>query len=54
MVYENDIFEIPEKYKKMSLAELEEEAERIYKTLNINKTGAVRKKIEACPIKFNF
>lgn len=54
MVYENDIFEIPEKYKKMSLAELEEESERIYKTMNVKKTGTVREKIEACPIKFYF
>lgn len=54
MVYENDIFEIPEKYKKMSLAELNEEEERIYKTLNVRRTGEVRKKIESCPIKFNF
>lgn len=54
MVYENDIFEIPEKYKKMSLAELKEEEERIFKTLNVKKTREVRKKIEACPIKFNF
>ena len=29
MVYENDILEIPEKYKKMTLAELKEE-EKIY------------------------
>lgn len=54
MVYEDDTFEIPEKYKKMSLAELKEEKERIYKSLNVQKTGAVRKKIEACPVKFNF
>ncbi len=54
MVYENDILEIPEKYKKMSLSELEEEEERILKTLEIKKTREVRQKIEACPIKFNF
>lgn len=53
MVYEDDTLEIPEKYKKMSLAELKAEEERIEKTLNFKKTGAVRKKIDACPIKFN-
>ena len=54
MVYEDDTLEIPEKYKKMSLDELKEEKERIFKTLDIKKTKEVRKKIEACPIKFNF
>jgi hypothetical protein len=53
MVYENDILEIPEKYKKMSLAELQEEEERMLKTMEIKKTREVRQKIEACPIKFN-
>lgn len=53
MVYENDIFEIPEEYKKMSLAELKKEKERLYKTLNIKKTETVREKMDACPIKFN-
>ena len=54
MVYEDDTLEIPEKYKKMSLAELKEEKERIYKTLDLKKTRTVREKIDACPIKFNF
>ena len=53
MVCENDIFEIPEKYKKMTLSELKAEKERIYKTWNPQKTGTVREKIDACPIKFN-
>ena len=53
MVYENDILEIPEKYKKMSLTELQEEEEKMLKTLEIRKTREVRHKIEACPIKFN-
>ena len=52
MVYENDILQIPEKYKKMFLAELKEEEKRISKTLDVKKTGTVREKIEACPIKF--
>lgn len=38
----------------MSLAELKEEEERMFKTLNVKKTREVRKKIEACPIKFDF
>lgn len=54
MVYEDDTFEIPEKYKKMSLDELKEEKERILKTLNVKKTREVRQKIEACPVKFYF
>lgn len=53
MVYENDIIEIPEKYKKMSLEELKEEEERLYKTLDLKRSGSVRKKLDSCPIKFN-
>ncbi len=44
MVYENDILEIPEKYKKMSLSELEEEEERILKTLEIKKRERLGRK----------
>ena len=44
--------QIPEIYKKISLAELKDEEKRISKTLDVKKTGTVREKIEACPIKF--
>lgn len=53
MMYENDIFEIPEKYKKMSLSELKAEEEKLYSTLKLQQQGSVKEKIEACPIKFN-
>lgn len=53
MVYENDIIEIPEKYKRMSLEELKEEEERLYKTLDLKRTRVTKRKLDSCPIKFN-
>lgn len=53
MVYENDIIEIPEKYKKMSLEELKDEEERLYKILDLNRTRVTKRKLDSCPVKFN-
>ena len=44
MIYENDKIEIPEKYRNMSVSELRKEKERIYQTLNTNRTDDARKK----------
>ena len=30
MIYENDVFDIPEKYRKMSVSELRRESEKLY------------------------
>ena len=53
MVYENDIIEIPEKYKKMSLEELKKEEDRLSKSLNLKRTNVTRRKLDSCPIKFH-
>lgn len=52
MIYEDDTLEIPEEYKRMSIEELEEEAERIYKTLERKNTGELQRKLKSSPILF--
>ena len=53
MMHENDKIEIPEQYQKMSVSELREEKERVYQTLNVQKTADARKKVSQSPILFN-
>lgn len=54
MVYENDILEIPEKYKKMSEEELDKEIERLYETMKDQNKGEIREKVEKLSVKFFF
>ena len=43
MVYENDKFNIPEKYREMSVSELKAEKEKVYSELR-SRNGDVSKK----------
>lgn len=55
MVYENDKFVISEKYRKMSVSELDRESEKLYKKIaaeRVKKSEPVKKKTETCGIKF--
>lgn len=54
MVYENDILEIPEEYKKMSEEELDKEIERLYETMKDQNRNGVREKVAKLPIKIFF
>ncbi len=53
MMHENDKIEIPEKYRNMSVSELRREKEKMYQTLNVQKTETARKKVSECPGAFN-
>ncbi len=53
MMHENDKIVIPEKYRKMSVSELRREKERVYRTLNVQKTSEARKKVSKNPILFH-
>ena len=52
MMHEYDKIEIPEKYRKMSVAELTKEKEKIYQTLNVRKTKLAREKASEGTIVF--
>ena len=54
MVCENDILEIPEKYKKMSAEELDKEIEMLYETMKDQNKGEVREKVAKLPVDFFF
>ncbi len=54
MVCENDILEIPEKYKKMSEEELDREIEKLYKSMKDQNKGEIKEKVEKLPVKFFF
>lgn len=54
MVCENDILEIPEKYKKMSAEELDKEIEKLYETMKDQNKGEVREKAAKLPVEFFF
>ena len=54
MVYEDDTLEIPEEYKRMSIEELEAEAERIYNSLERKDTGELERKLQSGPVKFKW
>ncbi|MCM1186436.1 MAG: hypothetical protein NC251_12670 [Lachnoclostridium sp.] len=54
MVYENDILEIPEEYKKMSKEELDKEIETLYETMKGQNKGEVKEKIAKLPVKILF
>lgn len=53
MVHENDKLVIPEEYRQMSVPELRQEKEKIYKSLNNKKTSEVRKKVTSSSVVFN-
>ena len=54
MVCENDILEIPEKYKKMSAEELDQEIEKLYETMKDQNKGEVKEKVAKLPVEFFF
>lgn len=54
MVHEIDRLEIPEEYKRMSIEQLEAEAERIYNSLERKDTGELERKLQSSPIKFKW
>lgn len=54
MVSENDILEIPEKYKKMSKEELDKEIEKLYETMKDQNRGKVREKVARLPVRIFF
>ena len=54
MVSENDILEIPEKYKKMSEEELDKEIEKLYETMKDQNRGGGREKVAKLLVKIFF
>lgn len=52
ITYEYDKLEIPEKYKNMSVAELEAEKKRIYESVKGQNKGEVGNKIARSPAIF--
>lgn len=54
MIMENDVFEIPEKYIKMSASEREAEKERILKEIKSRPSTIKTKKTGQKKIVFNF
>lgn len=54
MVCENDILEIPKKYKKMSAGELDQEIEKLYGTVKDQNKDEVREKVAKLPVEFYF
>ena len=54
MVCENDILEIPDRYKKMSEEELDTEIEKLYETMKNQNKDEVRDKVAKLPVKFFF
>lgn len=54
MVCENDTLEIPEKYKKMSAEELDQEIEKLYEIVKDQNKGEVREKVAKLPVEFFF
>ena len=53
MVHENDKLVIPEKYRAMSVAELQKEKEKLLKTMPVKDASEQSKKMQRCSVLFN-
>lgn len=53
MVHENDKLVIPEKYRAMSVAELQKEKEKLLKTMPVKDASERSKKMQRCSVLFN-